>query len=401
VARFTREIKGARDAWMRNLSTALKAWFAENNYTSDDINGFSAKIGISPREFRAIRHGEYIVKDSGAYQRLFEETGLSEADPSKIPTPEEGEKTVTVRRISMPRAPSQSKKDPQLIIISDNLKEWLRRNGYRTYDRLARELGIKPANLGQLIRAEGYTSPEIFASLFWRTGIPEFDPRLFPPRKHYLPKSDEVMWKPRAWTEEKYQAEKEAWEQREHLSEPSTPDDTSERDESKDLSLAEVPVEKVREEAIPSSPLPQRATVGGLIDSFIGILSQQIGKGIIEMVEESVSQEIQQVAETVFAKHANLEELVEEMVDSVVSKYTQPPSPAAQSRQSLASVHLSELIAEITKRFEDFKDSSREERDQLVSELGSELGDLYAAIVSFTMDGDSRERSLEIERMHQ
>lgn len=90
--------------------------------------------------------------------------------------------------------------------LATALQQWLRENGYKSGLALADELKIRRTVWSHIQAGNAISKPEIYASIFWRTGLTEAHPCSLPPRLLAVPKHASVRQE-RAWT----QAQLEAW----------------------------------------------------------------------------------------------------------------------------------------------------------------------------------------------
>lgn len=88
--------------------------------------------------------------------------------------------------------------------LAKALRRWCQENGYHSMVELARELGVNEDLWKHIINGENISNdPLPYAKLFWRTKIPEADPRKVPPIVRFGTESS------RAMTNEQWQK----WEQ--------------------------------------------------------------------------------------------------------------------------------------------------------------------------------------------
>lgn len=102
-----------KQKWAVNLAQALQKWCDEHGYKPR--SGFGRELKIPQTQWQHIISGSMISGDPAIYARIFVKTGLSEANPCRIPP----------RNVKLPRGGSA-----EVIRAwnNDQLQEWLQKN---------------------------------------------------------------------------------------------------------------------------------------------------------------------------------------------------------------------------------------------------------------------------------
>lgn len=225
--------------------------------------------------------------------------------------------------------------------LSEALRNWCDRNGYRTRNVLAQELSIRRSIWESIIIGKSVASDvEIYARIFLKTGLPEANPTTVPDHSKVLPRDGRRIFIHRAWTQEQF----ENWKKRQsRASQPlvAAVAAGSQREEKKEVLPSALP---------PSSP----TTAGGILDAFIERFADQVSQRVAERLGERST--IQQPLELRF------------------------------------------LAVQLANHLKSYLNAGPEQRDELIRKYQTELREVWTALHPLMLPPDQREQSIRMTR---